>query len=246
MRNIKKDTLVYVRQKVSDPWLPRYFSHYHKLNFLNHEFRCFEDGKMSHETNATLPWLLQSEFDPSLYKEGEIVIKGWEVVTSDIQESYHFGDINCTAHTRGEAKSKFMKMGEVEGMMTIYNDEITFLNIPIRRCKAIDKVIYKGNIIRRNRIPEIIEVEKRREELKYIMDNETISHCYIRKRGEYYRSGFSGYTSLKECAGVYTKKEAVDHVGVSLDIFIIPIDIQEHNNYLQERINSIKEKLILC
>lgn len=92
---------------------------------------------------------------------------------------------------------------------------------------------------------ELILIERERiKELDNILNNDSIKYCYIKKRGEYYRPNSCGYTTYKFFAGVYTKEEAVSDAKSCNDLTIIPINVEEHNKYINTIISDLNTRLI--
>jgi hypothetical protein len=90
---------------------------------------------------------------------------------------------------------------------------------------------------------ELKKQQKRIAVLDGILNNETITHCYIRK-GSYYRPDSCGYTDYRHRAGVYTKEYAVSHAKRCEEITVVPIDIEEHNAFLTAEIQDIQSRLL--
>lgn len=176
----------------------------------------------------------------------EIIEKAWQVDLSKIDKGYLWSNEIEYGETKGVAKHSFLP--EFDGARLAYSDEeITYLNIPVIRCKNADKVLFQGDIICRNDVQERIETQERDQRLdKLLLDNPD-SFAYIMKRGSYYRPNSCGYTGTKSQAGIYTLKEAIDSVkGCSLYPIMdaVLIDKIEHNKMLQDEINDLKSRLI--
>lgn len=62
-----------------------------------------------------------------------------------------------------------------------------------------------------------------KKEFILFLDDKSITHCYITKNGWYYRPNSSGYTDIKEEAGIYTKEEGVKHALSCDKLLLIPI-----------------------
>lgn len=183
--------------------------------------------------------------DDKLIEKLPIVEKGWQILLTSIEEGYLYDDITCRAKTRSKAKSILLNKSEVLGMQNRWGDDISYLNIPVVRCKEIDLIEYNGEIISRTAIKWNIKKEKHKKELTEILENPNITHCYIKKRGLYYRDNYCGYVEERLGAGIYTKKEACYHADGCLELTVIPIDTKEHNDYINNHINKLKNRIIL-
>ncbi|KXX72754.1 hypothetical protein [Flammeovirga sp. SJP92] len=174
----------------------------------------------------------------------EIVKKAYKIDLEKIDEGYLFGDFICYADTRNEAKSSLLKEVEYESMI-IKNtgEELTYLNIPIVRCKSADLLDFEGSEKKLWEINEILAERKRIKALQEILNNEHIKYCYIRKGG-YYRPNFGGYTESIYKAGVYTKEDAVSHAKSCRDIWLERIDIEEHNQIIKSKIIDLESRIL--
>jgi len=76
-----------------------------------------------------------------------------------------------------------------------------------------------------------------------MLNNPDIKYCYIYKGG-YYRPNYAGYTDNKAEAGVYTKEDALNSAKTCDELIIIPINIDEHNQMILNKINKLTDKLI--
>ncbi|MCT4156995.1 hypothetical protein HZP35_18850 [Elizabethkingia anophelis] len=180
----------------------------------------------------------------SEFKNGDIVSKAWGLNLSKIPEFWYYDNVICNAGTRGEAKSKLLSMPDVYDLILNDGEKVTFLNIPVARKKEFDKVMYNGEVITRNSMKSIIELEKHEIELDKILLDNSITHCYIKKRGQYYQDNYNGYTDYVIAAGIYPKEDAVNHGRRTLELSIVPIDNKAHNEYLQNHINAVSARLI--
>jgi len=173
----------------------------------------------------------------------KLLRKAYEVDLGRIEEGFLWGEVITHAETRGKAKLDLLS--EIEGANHQFSgEEITYLNIPVIRCKSSDYFSFEGEEKTLRQIEEKLYERKRIEELNLILDDETIKYCYIIKRGEYYRPNSCGYTSFKHRAGVYTKKEAVNSSKSCGDLRIEPIDIEEHNKMIERESRELKEKIL--
>lgn len=117
-------------------------------------------------------------------------------------------------------------------------------NIPVKRKKEMDVIIYEGSEIKRIDIA-FVEIKKKHDnEINLILNDVSVKYCYIIKGGYYYRDNYCGYTESKLYAGVYTKEEAAIHAKNILSIRLIPIEITTHNEYIHNSIAEIQKHFI--
>lgn len=175
----------------------------------------------------------------------KVIKKAYSIDFSKIKGGYLYSDVVCYADNRNKARTILLNEVIYEDLKLIHNDEdVNYLNIPVRREKTTDIVVFDGYEVKRYEVERMkIMIEKELEYKNILMDN-NITYCYIRKNGYYYRSNYSGYTEYKYNAGIYDKYDAYKHVGRSDEIRMIPIDIKEHNNIISERIEELKNHLI--
>ncbi len=83
-----------------------------------------------------------------------------------------------------------------------------------------------------------------RAQLTRLTKSKTVTHCYIVKGNCYYRANASGYTDEVSKAGVYTKEEAISHAEHCKELYLVPIDIREHNRIIVKEINELIQKII--
>jgi len=174
------------------------------------------------------------------------VNKAWCVDWSKISEgAYYSGNIEPVyAETRGQAKKLFLPdIQEYE--LRFSTEPITFLNIPIRRCKELDKFDFDGDILTKYEYEENKIKIERENKLKNILSDDNISHCYILKRGSFYADNYCGYTQYISKAGVYKKSDAVSCANSCNELDIIPINNKEHNDLINNEIENLKNRLII-
>lgn len=169
--------------------------------------------------------------------------KAWQINLNRIDEGYLYSDAFCYAETRNKAKLKLL--GEFRGMVLKYSsDEMTYITIPVIRDKSMDKYEFNGELLTKYQIEHELMTAQKHKNYDLILSDNSITHCYIMKRGSYYRSGSCGYTEMKHRAGVFTKQEAISE-GKSVDeLTIIPINNSEHNYMINEEINKLKTRLL--
>lgn len=177
-------------------------------------------------------------------KEGSIVNKGYEIILDRIREGYLYDSIVCHAENVNKAKVALLEQVRHNGMILGHEcQELTYLNIPVRRRPSIDIVIFEGGETARCDIDDILAKRKRTEELDAILQDPSISHCYIIKGG-YYRPWSAGYTEHRWQAGIYPKDEAVSHARSVREITLVPINIEKHNKMMMERIKDLQSRII--
>ena len=175
----------------------------------------------------------------------KIIEKGWMVDLTQIEEGYLYASVICTAKTRGEAKHKILKSGDADDMILRCSSKVvTFTTLPVIRCKSNDIVEYNGEKMTVTKMERKKALEEHNNKLKAILNNDYVTHCYIKKRGDYYCDNYCGYTSFRFNAGVYTKEDAVSAAIGCTELTIVPIDNVEHNQYLDRKIDEIKERMI--
>lgn len=144
----------------------------------------------------------------------------------------------------GAAKSELLKDIISNGFDRLSNgDEITYLNIPVRRCKHCDLFEFEGENLSMIAISEKIKKRERLACLDDMIANSAIEYCYIRK-GSYYLPDSCGYTEMRHRAGVFTKEEAVQSAKSCSELTLIVIDIEEHNKMIQAEIDDLKTRLL--
>lgn len=170
----------------------------------------------------------------------KIVQKAWQVDLSKIEEGYYYSKDIKYAETRSKAKSQYCW----DDYSLIYGEgACTYLTLPVIRCKEADKYEFEGEQKTKQQIGEIKNERKRQAKLDSMLNDPNITYCYIDKGG-YYCPGWSGYTSFKSKAGVYTIEEGIQHAKSVREVHIVPINIQEHNEIIEKEINDLKSRLL--
>lgn len=172
--------------------------------------------------------------------------KAYEIDFNKIEEGYLYDSSFYIAYaeTRNKAKTHLLKQVYCESVcLRGENEECTYLTLPVIRCKEADKYHFEGEELTIRMIEEKIAGRKRDSELEDILKDDSISHCYISKGG-YYRPGGSGYTDFRSRAGIFTKKEAVSSAKSCRELFIIPIDKEEHNKMINDEVTELQSRLI--
>jgi hypothetical protein len=169
--------------------------------------------------------------------------KAYQVNLSKIEEGYMYSTISCYAENNNEAKSKLLKE-EPFLILNSTQEEVTYITIPVIRCKELDLVEHDGVLMKRHEVISYDTEKERQSELDGILLDENIQFCYIKKRGSYYCDNHCGYTSYMTKAGVYNKKEAVSTARNVSEIYLIPIDVSSHNNTIESEIRLLEQRLI--
>ncbi len=182
--------------------------------------------------------------EQEMLAEGFIVSKAYEINLDELDEGYLSDSIICYAENLNKAKVKLLKEIQYDNwILKKSGKELTYLNIPVKRIKSADKVIFEGKEIIRCSIDKLIEERERLAKLDEIANNPNIKYCYIIK-GSYYRPNWCGYTSLKFDAGVYPKDEAVGHAKSVREIRLEWVDVEEHNKMINEKIAELRRQLL--
>lgn len=173
------------------------------------------------------------------------LMKAYELNLDKIIEGYRCSPVIAYGETRGKAKAAMWEEIKYDDYGLIWpNEEVSFLNLPIRRAKQYDKVEFEGEIRTKMEIDKIEQSRKRLAKLNSFLHKISITHCYILKRGVYYGPNSCGYTSFKSRAGVYTIEEGVSHAKGCEDIWLEIINVKEHNKMILKEIEQLKSKLI--
>lgn len=179
-----------------------------------------------------------------LLAEGFIVSKAYEIDLDKLDEGYLSDSIICYAENSNKAKTELLKQVKYDDWKIKYSgEELTYLNIAVKRRKSSDKVIFEGKEVLRCSIDGLINERERITKLDEISNNPNIKYCYIIK-GSYYRPNSCGYTSLRFEAGVYPKDEAVSHAKSVREIRLEWVDIEEHNKMINQKIAELQGRLL--
>ncbi len=176
----------------------------------------------------------------------KIVTKAYKINLDKLDEGYLSDSIICHSKNLNKAKIKLLEKVKYDDWKLKYtNDILTYLNIPVKRCKESDLVIFEGEEVLRNSIQNKITNRQKLIKLDEISNNKNIKYCYIFKNGWYYKSNYRGYTSSKFEAGVYPKDDAIMEAKSVQEIILECINIEEHNKMINEKITELKNKLII-
>lgn len=167
--------------------------------------------------------------------------KAYQIDFTQIEEGFSFDCVYVYADNLNKAKVKLLHEMRWENLALVYSGkEVTYLNIPVIRCKERDKILFEGEYLTQNEIAR----RKRKKGLLEMLENPLVTHCYIKKRGTFYRPDNRGYTEIISEAGVYTTREAVNSGLSCEDLTVIPINIEEHNQMINDRIENLKTRII--
>lgn len=144
------------------------------------------------------------------------------------------------AKTPSEAKSKSTEWRDWE----LDGDTPKWTDAKVKRSKNSDIVIFEGKEVKRYQIESILRTRKRIKKLESFLNDPVLTHCYIMKRGSYYRPGSRGYTSIKHRAGIYTINEGVSDAISCEDLWLERTSIKDHNDMLEKHIEETKELMI--
>jgi hypothetical protein len=176
--------------------------------------------------------------------EGTIIEKAYEIDLEQIDEGFLFDTVICHAENSNKAKVKLLEKIKYDNWRLKYtHEDLSYLNIPVKRKKSSDKVVFEGEEIRRWKIDDILNKRERYSKLDSILNNPDVQYCYIWK-GEYYRPNYKGYTYHQWEAGVYPKKDAVKHAKSVNEIRLICVNVTEHNKLIRHKISQLEENLI--
>lgn len=171
--------------------------------------------------------------------------KAFEIDLEKIEEGYLYDTKMCYAENRNQAKSTLLKEIRYEDMKIRHTDkEVDYLNIPIKRRKCADKVLFEGELISKYKVSEIESERNRIAKLDEILNNPSIKYCYIKKGAMYYRPLAAGYTEYIVYAGVYLKEDAVKQAKSCRELYLVRIDIDEHNKLINSQISELQTRIL--
>lgn len=159
---------------------------------------------------------------------------GLEIANSIEETEVVYAKNSSTA----KSKAKDWMDWEIDGR------EPTYIDLKCRRAKNMDIVVFEGNPVKRFLIEFIRWERKRKAKLESFLTDTELTHCYIMKRGTYYRPKSCGYTSIKANAGIYTIKEGVEDAISCSELYLERITPKEHNEMLLKTIDDIQTRLI--
>jgi hypothetical protein len=107
--------------------------------------------------------------EQEMLAEGFIVSKAYEINLDELDEGYLSDSIICYAENLNKAKVKLLKEIQYDNwILKKSGKELTYLNIPVKRIKSADKVIFEGKEIIRCSIDKLIEERERLAKLDEI------------------------------------------------------------------------------
>ena len=192
--------------------------------------------------NKQEPYFENEKFESS----GQLVEKAWQIDLRRINQGFRYSAAITYADTKNLAKMQLLKKhGDDMDLLFHYGRSgLTYLTIPVIRCKDADKYNFGGEIMT---IPQMAEKQKEKDRiaaLDLMLADKEIVYCYIIKHGKYYLPNSCGYTEQRTKAGVYPKKEAIDHARSVRELTAVPISIPEHNTMIQEAIDDLQTRLL--
>jgi hypothetical protein len=175
----------------------------------------------------------------------KIAVKAYEIDLSKIEEGFLYSPVIVYAESISKARAALLDKIRYDGMVLRSNEELSYINIPVKRAPQFDLREFEGKHLTETDIQGIIRKRDRDAKLDSVLNDESITHCYIRKHGSYYMPNACGYTQLKRLAGIYTKEDAVSHGKSCDELHVIPINKAEHNSMIVESIADLETRLIL-
>lgn len=181
--------------------------------------------------------------------------KAWHAPTDQFTEPWFSPELVVYADSRGKAKPLLFKSDYDELIFNKDRHQIDFYGgfydfvkrIRVVRCRESDKFLIDGNEITRSELEYMRKKKEKEDGFDKLLKENQNSFSHIVKNGSYYADNWCGYVSKKIDAGIYTTKEAVSHCkGMSLnDNFMVElIDIEEHNNIINSKIDNLKLRII--
>ncbi len=182
------------------------------------------------------------------YKGYLLAEKAYVINNINFDEPWYCPDKIFYSTTVGKAKLLALNEIRYDGFTDKYTDQdISFLNIRMKRDFDNDKYIVDGILKTKNSIDYDQQVNERKIKYQKIVADNPNGKAYILKRGSYYMSGWCGYTDYKHKAGIYDVAEAARHVmSCSLrdNMHMVLIDPVEHNEMILKEIEALKTRLV--
>lgn len=92
-----------------------------------------------------------------LLAEGFVISKAYEIDLDKLDEGYLSDSIICHAENLNKAKTELLKKIRYDDWKLKYSgEELNYLNIPVKRRKSSDKVIFEGKEVVRSSIDGLI------------------------------------------------------------------------------------------
>ncbi len=174
--------------------------------------------------------------------------KAWSINSSNLNEPWFADTDNIYFGTRGQAKKKALL--DHDSMQTDSGDDLTFLNIRVKREKEYDNVIFRGEKMSKDRVNSILEKEKRNSDLDKMLKDYPKGKAFVwnGNYNQYWGWNHSGYCNDWWYAGIYDLSEAIEIVKSSclsrLESVELIKDVDEHNKKVNEKMAQIKRMLI--
>ena len=93
--------------------------------------------------------------------------KAYELDLSKLSEGFLSSEIVVHAENRNKARHLILEKVKYDGWKLYKTDEgLTYLNIPVMRCKCADKVYFEYKIVNKGEIKFILEKERYKKVLK--------------------------------------------------------------------------------
>jgi hypothetical protein len=174
----------------------------------------------------------------------KLVEKAYCIDLIRIKHGYEYSLVVCHAKNLNAAKSIIYKLIKNEGMENCYDEPISLANIPVIRYENSDHYFFENKIMTLREINGTVKERLRIAKLERLLNDESIKFCHICKHGSYYRPNSAGYTDYLSRAGVYEKKEAIEHARRCDELSLIPINIETHNKLIYDEIKDLQLLLI--
>ncbi|WON93881.1 hypothetical protein [Sphingobacterium sp. UGAL515B_05] len=177
----------------------------------------------------------------------KVIEHGYSLDLNRIVDGWELSPYSCHAPSMNKAKSKILKMlnSDYLDLQHSYTREyITYLNIPVERDRNFDLIEFDGKSVTRTQAKYLQRQKDRNEYLDGVLANTEVTHCYIKKRGQYYGDNYCGYTDRQVLAGVYLKSDAVREAKRCDELTVRPIEADSHNALINHFIEKIKKHLI--
>lgn len=170
--------------------------------------------------------------------------RAWKLSHFEFDILYPGGAPIVYSDTYEEAVERMIEQIE-DNYKTTANRLLEPSDVKVSRYLPLDRLNFRGiNNIERQNAAQILKQERHTKQLFDLMGNPAVTHCYIMKRGVYYRDNFCGYTDSIAKAGVYLKYNAVNHAVGNTEISVVPVDPAFHNNLINQQIAELKKRLI--
>lgn len=178
-------------------------------------------------------------------KNLQLIKRSYKIDLTRINDSYLSDSYySCVADSLNQARSILYDKARGGGLELKSGDKLSLVNLPVVRNPVGDLYLFEGRCLSFSEISDVLFEKTRISELDSLLNNDSVSYCYIKKGSYYYRENSCGYTSNKLYAGVYIKQEAINIVKSCTSLTLIPIDIERHNSMIDAAIEDLKTRLI--